>query len=239
MEFCTNHKEALDKELIKKKLIAGIDVHFKFPNKDILAIMRTNDAHFPMKEAVHLIEVVHAEFDPEKDPAEGSVYNTYGGGEYWPVVLMDQAIDVYLDRLNSETPQRWSGKGYKPCEILVHESKKVLFESHYDYLNRMLRPFWLEVFGKTPDEMWCGGIVTSHGDKCYGYKSDWAEKDINFNRGSLLFLLTYTKEFGENKKHLSREWVIDNYAKYLPAIEKAEAYVLEHILDKDLEDPNC
>lgn len=239
MEFCTTFKEALDKELVKKKLLEGIDVHFKFPNKDILAIMRTNNVPFGMEKPVHMIEVVYAEFDPEKDPEKGSVYETYNSGEYWPVVLMEKAIEVYFERMNSELPQRWSNKGYKPCEIQVHNTKQVEFDSHYAYLNRILEPFWLEVFGKTPYDMWCAGIVTSHGDKCYGYKSDWKEKDINFNRGSLLFLLTYTKEFGENEKHKSCEWVIDNYAKYLPAIEKAEAYVLEHILDKNLEDTSC
>lgn len=52
MEFCTIHKEALDKETIKKKINQGIDVHFKMPNKDILAIRRSNDLHFLMKEPV-------------------------------------------------------------------------------------------------------------------------------------------------------------------------------------------
>ena len=55
MEFCTIHKEALDKETIKKKINQGIDVHFKMPNKDILAIRRSNDLHFLMKEPVDLI----------------------------------------------------------------------------------------------------------------------------------------------------------------------------------------
>jgi hypothetical protein len=88
------------------------------------------------------------------------------------------------------------------------------------------------VFGKTPSEMWCGGIITSHGDKCYSYRSLWMKHDINHNRGSLIWLLSYTKEFEGNEKHLSDQWVIDNYQKYLPMIERAEALVLENIFVK-------
>ena len=94
--------------------------------------------------------------------------------------------------------------------------------SHYDYLELVLEEFWKLVFGKTASEMWCGGIIGAHGDKAYGYKSDWKDASIPFGRGVLLFLLTYTKELGDTPKHLSVYWVIDNYQKYLPHIEAAE-----------------
>jgi hypothetical protein len=238
MEFCTNHKEALDKETIKKKISQGIDVHFKLPNKDLLVIRRSNDVQFLMTDPVDLIEIIYGVYDDDESD-DDKKYNLISGGEYWPVDRLETAVDIFMDRMWSDEPQRWSGKGFKPCEILVYQTRKVYFSNHYDYLNRMLEPFWKEVFGKTPSEMWCGGIVSAHGDKCRGYNRDWEEKGINSNRGSLLFLLTYTKEFGENEKHTSDQWVIDNYQKYLPMIEKAEAYVLEHIFDKDLEDINC
>lgn len=238
MEFCTTHKEALDKQTIIKKLNQGLEVHYKLPNNNILCIRRSNDVQFLMKEPVDLYEILFAEFDSEATEP-GEKYSICGGGEYWPIDQQDSAIDIFMERMWSETPTRWSGKGFKPCEILVYNTKKVYFSNHYDYLNRILEPFWKEVFGKTPSEMWCGGIVSAHGDKCRGYERDWEKHGINFNRGSLLFLLTYTKEFGDNEKHMSDQWVIDNYQKYLPMIEKAEAYVLEHIFDKDLEDANC
>lgn len=237
MEFCTSHKEALDKETIKKKLDQGLEVHYKLPNEDILCIRRTNEVQFMMKDPVDVYEIVYANFDPEV--TEGRKYNICGSGEFWPSDRQDTAIDVFMNRIWSETPQRWSGMGFKPCEILVYQTKKVYFSNHYDYLNRMLEPFWKEVFGKTPSEMWCGGIVSAHGDKCRGYNREWEKHGINDNRGSLLFLLTYTKEFGETEKHMSDQWVIDNYKKYLPMIERAEAYVLERIFDKNLEDVNC
>lgn len=233
MEFCTNHKEALDKEIIKKKISQGIDVHFKLPNNDLFVIRRSNDTHFLMDEPVDLIEILYGVYDDENGPDDDTKYNLAGSGEYWPVDQLDTAIDVYIERLTSEHPQRWSNKGYKPGEILVYNTKKVYFSNHYDYLNRILEPFWKEVFGKTPSEMWCGGIVSSHGDKCRGYNREWEQAGINDNRGSLLFLLTYTKEFGDNEKHKSDQWVIDNYEKYLPMIEKAEAFVLENILNHE------
>ena len=238
MEFCTNHKEALDKETIVNKLNQGLEVHYKLPNNDIFCIRRSNEIQFLMNEPVDLYEIVYAVFDPDAED-EGEKYNICGSGEYWPINQADVAIDIYLERLNSECPQRWSGKGVKPCEILVYQTKNVYFSNHYDYLDRILEPFWKEVFNKTPSEMWCGGIVSAHGDKCRGYMREWNNHGINFNRGSLLFLLTYTKEFGDTEKHLSSQWVIDNYPKYLPMIENAEAYVLEHIFDKELEDVNC
>lgn len=94
--------------------------------------------------------------------------------------------------------------------------------NHYDYLHLVIDDFWKLVFGKTTSEMFCGGIIGAHGDKAYGYNSEWDEAGIPFERGVLLFLLTYTKELGDTPKHLSVYWVIDNYQKYLPHIEAAE-----------------
>lgn len=52
MEFCTTHKEALDKDTIKKKLQQGLEVHYKLLNNNILCIRRSNDVQFLMKEPV-------------------------------------------------------------------------------------------------------------------------------------------------------------------------------------------
>lgn len=95
--------------------------------------------------------------------------------------------------------------------------------NHYKYCDFMLDHFWMEIFNKTPDEMFCAGIVSAHGDKAYGYQSQWKKADIPFTRGVLLFLLTYTKLYKDNCS--SREWVIDAYEQYLPVIEKVEKEV--------------
>jgi len=96
--------------------------------------------------------------------------------------------------------------------------EKIKFNSHYDYLDLMLEKFWLVVFQKTPDEMWCAGIVSSHGDKCYGYKSPWEKCGIHFYRGALLYLLTYTKLLGDYPKYQSQQFVIDMYPQYINRI---------------------
>ena len=94
--------------------------------------------------------------------------------------------------------------------------------NHYDYLELVIEEFWVRVFGKTLSETWNDGIIVSHGDKAYGYKDTWEKAGIPFNRGVLIFLLTYTRELGETPKHESREWVVRKYNKYLPFIEEAE-----------------
>lgn len=94
--------------------------------------------------------------------------------------------------------------------------------SHYDYLDDHLDLFWQKVFGKTLKETWNAGIVSAHGDKGYSYKITWANVGINYYRGMMLFMLTYTKEIGDTPKHESDDWIINNYEKYLPLIEEVE-----------------
>lgn len=94
--------------------------------------------------------------------------------------------------------------------------------NHYEYCEAVLEAFWKLVFGKTPDEMWCGGIVSCHGDKCYGYREEWEVAGIPFKRGVLLYMLTYTEKLGETPKHASGQWVIASYQTYLEKILAAE-----------------
>ncbi len=96
--------------------------------------------------------------------------------------------------------------------------------NQYKYCEAMLNAFWKKVFGKTAVDMWCGGIVTSHGDKAYGYRDKWEKQGIPFERGDLLFLLTYTSEM-DREKPFSDQFVIDKYKYYLPKIEEAEKEV--------------
>lgn len=105
----------------------------------------------------------------------------------------------------------------------VFQGKPRMFSSHYDYLDTVLPHFWKLVFGKTMDEMWCGGIVSAHGDKAYGYDHTWGEANIPFQHGVMLFLLSYTKQYPEDLlKSESAEWVIEQHSHYLPMIKQAE-----------------
>lgn len=104
--------------------------------------------------------------------------------------------------------------------------KNLPMGSHYDYLNDHLEAFWLKVFGKTPNEMFCGGIVSAHGDKGYGYRADFEKHGINFGHGMMLYLLSYLK-LDRDKSIKAKEWIIDNYEHYLPMLEAAEKEVTE------------
>lgn len=93
--------------------------------------------------------------------------------------------------------------------------------SHYKYLDEHLEAFWLNVRGRTLEEDWAAGIVSAHGDKGYGYRSDWEQAGIPFEHGMAIYLLTYTDTLGNTPKHESCQWVIDNYDRFkqfLPAV---------------------
>ena len=117
------------------------------------------------------------------------------------------------------------GKTRDEVEI---EELGLLNVSHYKYLDAVIESFWVKVFGKTPSEMFCGGIVSAHGDKCYDYKFSMPKRNIPFNRSALLFLLTYTKLM-DREKHLSEEWVVENYNKYVPLIIEAEQEFIQKL----------
>ena len=155
----------------------------------------------------------------------------------FPEVAFEQAAGLYENKseLLRQIPLLESGEvfpiGFSDQEIAFISKETLHYGSHYDYLNIMLEPFWLEVFGKTASEIWCGGIVGAHGDKCRGYNRDWKANGINKYRGSLIFLLAYTSECRNDMASVD-QWVIDNYNKYLPAIIKTEESVLADLASR-------
>lgn len=58
------------------------------------------------------------------------------------------------------------------------------------------------------------GMIAAHSDKCEQYRDYWLKYRIPFRHAVFVYLLTYTKVFGETPKHLSREWVVVNYHLY-------------------------
>lgn len=139
----------------------------------------------------------------------------------------DKAFSMMCDIIKNSNIEV-CGKTREEVEIA---SLGLLEVSHYTYLDAVINLFWVKVFGKTTSEMFCGGIVSAHGDKCYDYKRSMPKRGIPFNRSALLFLLTYTKEM-DREKHFSEEWVVENYDKYLPFIEQAEKEYLEKLTKK-------
>ena len=94
--------------------------------------------------------------------------------------------------------------------------------NHYEYLDKHLDLYWKKVFNKSLDEMYCSNIVSCHGDKGYGYRRDWNLNGISFERGMMLYMLTYFEKVMTYEEWKSKEWVIDNYKKYLPIILEVE-----------------
>lgn len=101
--------------------------------------------------------------------------------------------------------------------------------NHYKWLEKHLNDFWISVFGKDLEQTGCSGIIVSHGDKGMQYKSEWDKHGISFPHGMAVYLLTYTSELGDTPKHLSCQWVIENYEKYksyLPDIDVNDPDIL-------------
>lgn len=88
------------------------------------------------------------------------------------------------------------------------------YSNHYKWLKTHLNDFWLKVFNKSLEETYCAGIIETHGDKGTQYRKVWEKHGIPFYHGMAIYLLTYTSELGDTPKHLSCQWVIDNYSKY-------------------------
>lgn len=94
---------------------------------------------------------------------------------------------------------------------------------HYRYLDMVLPIFSKLVKFVEPSCILEPGIITAHGDKCYQYEDRWNEAGVPFNRGTLLFLMTYTAIM-DMEKSKSCEWVIKNYGRFrsiLDTIEKS------------------
>lgn len=59
----------------------------------------------------------------------------------------------------------------------------------------------------------CSGMVAAHGDKVEQYRDYWHSSGMDFKKAQIIYFLTYTKLM-DQPKHLSKQWVIDNYDTY-------------------------
>lgn len=102
------------------------------------------------------------------------------------------------------------------------------FANHYDYLNQHFMDFYQKVCEaeEVKPNGWVNeGIIVAHGDKCYGYKSQWEEAGLRFEHGVAIYLLTHCYPWGKEVRDTAKgwlapdQWVIDNaprLVKYLP-----------------------
>jgi len=142
---------------------------------------------------------------------------------------VDDAVKCFMARAKANDPHQTIGESDSFEKVFIKTKKTMEFRNHYTYLNMILTDFWIMVFNKTPEEMWCAGIVSAHGDKCDRTNRDWKEAGIPFNHGALLFLLTYTKLMDYEKCEYSK-WVIDNYPKYKDIIIKIEQDIIKRFI---------
>jgi hypothetical protein len=90
--------------------------------------------------------------------------------------------------------------------------------NHYNYLERCL-PAFLDKHVKGGFQCYCG-IIGAHGDKGYGYQYEWEKAGIPFEKGMMLYLLSYCYPFSEQVRKTPTgfkkpsEWVVENYAKF-------------------------
>jgi hypothetical protein len=59
--------------------------------------------------------------------------------------------------------------------------------NHYEWLDENFPDFCSKL--NINFETRCAGIITAHGDKCYGYESIWKKIIYHLNMGSLFILL--------------------------------------------------
>lgn len=218
-------------------------VNYVYDCGDIMTLYQTEGEYYGIGQVKHLV-VSFGEYCAEgygmgEDGDNNEPCFMMNHSQYFFPGEVDKAIECFVARLKDENRQYQYRQipGDKLETIRIKQSKWIIHASHYDYLDEMLNPFWKQVFGKTADEMWCGGIVSSHGDKCYGYRMKWAAEGIDYQHGSLLFLLSYTSELGERPKHETCEWIIENYHRYYLRILCAEQEVLKNVYGVETEFP--
>jgi len=71
------------------------------------------------------------------------------------------------------------------------------------------------------------GMITAHGDKCYGYRAEWDAAGIPFEHGVAIYLLTYCSPYSKESRETEEgwvdpwRWVIANYERFKPHLPPA------------------
>ena len=93
--------------------------------------------------------------------------------------------------------------------------------NHYKYLEKYFQTI-VENFGLN-SRFVNNGLISAHGDKCYGYKDFWEERGIEFHHGATLYILSHTVLFQEDTRANIGEWVVRMYEEHenkLPKIDE-------------------
>lgn len=102
--------------------------------------------------------------------------------------------------------------------------------SHYDYLQLHFEAVYrklCEVEGVPVNPAVNDGLIVAHGDKCYGYRMEWAEHGLAFEHGVAIYLLSYIGPWSGEVRETPRGWVapvawvlrnVDRFLPYLPPV---------------------
>ena len=78
-------------------------------------------------------------------------------------------------------------------------------DNHYKWIEKHFFTFAKNAGAK--NLIFNHNIISSHGDKCYGYKSYWEKLGIKFEHGVAIYLLSYLSPFSENVRNTKNGWV--------------------------------
>lgn len=90
--------------------------------------------------------------------------------------------------------------------------------SHYDYLLEHFTDFLAAA--EVENAEYCDGLISAHGDKCYGYRYKWEQAGVPFEHGVAIYLLTYVRPYGHEVRETEDgwvdvgQWVISNYDRF-------------------------
>lgn len=93
--------------------------------------------------------------------------------------------------------------------------------SHYKWLRLHLKDFMVKC-NIREDLIYVDGILSSSGDKCYGFEKMWRDNGIPFCHGIAIYLLTIFKPYSKECRNTDNgwvdpeKWVIDNYNHFKP-----------------------
>ena len=100
---------------------------------------------------------------------------------------------------------------------------KLGFFSHYKWLDVHL-PKFLDDCKVRGGWEWNGRIITAHGDKFYGYKSDFEKVGLHFAHGVAIGLLTYCHPYSLECRETKSgwvapvDWICNNKDRFLPML---------------------
>ena len=234
----TKDKDVTELHTSIKKLMMEDDGEFSLTvqnSGDRLTIYRTVGDYYRIGTIEHYV-VCYLEHEVDETEAGRENLFHVATSQYFPIARVDEAIACFITRLKSDSPYRMSSKqvsedrtkteGYTLEEIKPFTTKELFFDNHYTYLELMVEPLGELLFGDKGQWVFNDGMIGAHGDKGYGYRDIWKDAGINHNRGTLLYLLTYTNLLDCDKSK-SGEWVVSNYERFLPQIQQLEEKIIQ------------